>query len=194
MVMRHNNLRDYEATLLREVCRDVKVEPDLLPLGGSGTKSRNKAEKARPDVSAVGIWTPMERTFLDVRVTNPNSASYSDKSIEQIYETHEKEKKQMYNDRILHVEKGSFTPLVFTTTGGMGPEATKYHKQVARLISAKRNEEYSDVVNWIRTKVRFALLKSTLIAIRGDRGRKKRETPIADTSLNLIPECSSYEV
>ena len=194
VVMRHNNLRDYEATLLREVCRDVKVEPDLLPLGGSGTKSRNKAEKARPDVSAVGIWTPMERTFLDVRVTNPNSASYSDKSIEQIYETHENEKKQMYNDRILHVEKGSFTPLVFTTTGGMGPEATKYHKQVARLISAKRNEEYSDVVNWIRTKVRFALLKSTLIAIRGDRGRKKRETPIADISLNLIPECSSYEV
>ena len=196
VVMRHNNLRDYEATLLREVCHDVKVEPDLLPLGASGTTSRNKANKARPDVSAIGIWSPMERTFLDVRVTNPNSASYLDKSIDQIYEVHEKEKKQMYNDRVLHVEKGSFSPLIFTTTGGMGPEATKYHKQVARLISAKRNEEYSDVVNWIRTKVRFALLKSTLIAIRGERGKKRKgsDTPIADMSLNLIPERSTYEV
>lgn len=102
----------------------------------------------------------------------------------------------MYNDRVLHVEKGSFSPLIFTTTGGMGPEATKYHKQVARLISAKRNEEYSDVVNWIRTKVRFALLKSTLIAIRGERGKKRKgsDTPIADMSLNLIPERSTYEV
>ena len=136
VVMRHNNLRDYEATLFREVCRDVKVEPDLLPLGASGTTSRNKANKARPDVSAIGIWSPMERTFLDVRVTNPNSASYLDKSIDQIYEVDEKEKKQMYNDRVLHVEKGSFSPLIFTTTGGMGPEATKFHKQVARLISA----------------------------------------------------------
>jgi hypothetical protein len=147
-------------------------------------------------VSAVGIWSPMERTFLDVRVTNPNSASYLDKTIDQVYDLHENEKKQMYNDRILHVEKGSFSPLFFTTTGGMGPEATKYHKQIAQLISRKRNETYSDVVNWIRTKVRFALLNSTLISIRGDRGKKRRnsDTPIADLSLNLIPERLTYEV
>ena len=194
--MRHNNIRDFEASLLREVCRDVKVEPELLPLGNTGTRSRNTADKARLDVSAVGIWSPMERTFLDVRVTHPNSPSYRDKTIEQIYIHHENEKKQMYNDRIIHVEKGSFSPLIFTTSGGMGPEATRYHKRIAELISTKRNESYSDVVNWIRTKVRFALLNSTLIAFRGERGRKRsgENTPLADISLNLIPEHSAYEV
>ena len=138
----------------------------------------------------------MERAFLDVRVTHPNSPSYRDKTIEQIYTQHENEKKQMYNDRIIHVEKGSFSPLIFTTSGGMGPEATRYHKRIAELISAKRNESYRDVVNWIRTKVRFALLNSTLIALRGERGRKRRsdETTLADISLNLIPEHSAYEV
>ena len=72
------------------------------------------------------------------------------------------------------MEKGSFTPLIFSTTGGMGPEATKYHKRVAELIPAKRGEIYSDVVNHIRTRIRFSLLKSVLVAVRGDRGRLER--------------------
>ena len=53
--MRHNNIRDFEASLLKEVCKDVKVEPELLPVGNTGVLSRNVAEKARLDVSAVGV-------------------------------------------------------------------------------------------------------------------------------------------
>ena len=34
--MRHNNIRDFEANLLTEVCKDVKVEPELLPIGDRG--------------------------------------------------------------------------------------------------------------------------------------------------------------
>ena len=30
--MRHNNIRDLEASMLREVCKDVKVEPEFLPM------------------------------------------------------------------------------------------------------------------------------------------------------------------
>ena len=52
----------------------------------------------------------------------------------------------------------------------MGPEATRYHKRVVELISSKRGEKYSDVVNHIRTRIRFSLLKSVLIAVRGERG------------------------
>ena len=194
--MRHNNIRDFEATLLKEVCKDVKVEPVLLPIGNSENQSRNHAEKARLDVSAVGIWSSMERTFLDVRVMHPNSPSYIEKTPEQIYHQHEREKKRTYNDRVLQVEKGSFTPLIFTTTGGMGPECTKYHKRVAELISVKRGESYSDVMNYIRTRIRFSLLKCTLIAVRGERGRRRRgdDTSLSDLSLNLIPEHATYEV
>ena len=39
-----------------------------------------------------------------------------------MYRENEMEKKRAYGDSILNVEKGSFNPLVFTTTGGMGPE------------------------------------------------------------------------
>ena len=67
--MRHNRVRDLEASILKDVCKDVKTEPELMPVGGSNITSLNTSEKARLDVSAVGIWSPMERTFLDVRVT-----------------------------------------------------------------------------------------------------------------------------
>ena len=53
--MRHNNLRDFEASLLSEVCKDVKIEPDLLPIGNTPMQSANRALKARLDVSAVGV-------------------------------------------------------------------------------------------------------------------------------------------
>ena len=195
VAMRHNNIRDFEAKLLKEVCRDVKVEPELLPIGAE-TLSRNTADKARLDVSAVGIWSPMERTFLDVRVMHPNSASYIDKSPDQIYLQHEREKKRKYNDRVLQVEKGSFSPLIFSTTGGMGPESTRYHKKVAELIAVKRGESYPDVMNYIRTSICFSLLKSVLIAVRGERGKRRRvaAAPLSDLSLNLIPERTTYEV
>ena len=94
---------------------------------------------------------------------------------------------------MIQVEKGTFTPLIFSTTGGMGPEATKYHKRVAEVISKKKKEEYPDVIKHMRTRIRFAILRGTLIAIRGDRGRlKRRRTPVSELDYNLIPD--SYEI
>ena len=55
VIMRHNQIRDLEAVLLKDVCKDVRVEPELLPLGNSRVNSSNTAVKARLDVSAVGI-------------------------------------------------------------------------------------------------------------------------------------------
>ena len=119
---------------------------------------------------------------------HPNSPSYRNKDISQVYIQHEKEKKRAYNDRIIHVEKASFTPIVMSTFGGMGPEADRFHQRLATLISVKRNETYASVVNFIRTRLRFCLLKSVLMSIRGVRGRSVREkiSPISSLSFNLI--------
>ena len=126
-------------------------------------------------------------------MSNFNSPSYRDKKPEKIYELKEREKKYAYNQRVIQVEKGTFTPLIFSTTGGMGPEASKYHKRVAEMISKKKKEDYPDVMRHIRTRIRFAILRGTLIAIRGDRGRfKRRRTPVSELDYNLIPD--SYEI
>ncbi len=75
-----------------------------------------------------------------------------------------------YNDRILQIEKSSFVPLVYTTTGGMGPQCEAVHKRLAERIAEKRNEKYSHVMNHIRTRLRFALLKTVVTSMRGFRG------------------------
>ena len=193
--MRHNALRDLNADLQREVCKDVDVavEPQLLPLeneivdGASG-------DRAAPDISSRGIWSAFERTFFDVRVLHPNAPSYQSSSLSSLYSNHEKEKMRKYNSRILTVEKGSFTPLVYTTFGGWAPQAVRYHKRLAQMIAAKKNEEYHHVMNHVRTRIRFALLRSVLVAVRGERGKRKLPSqPISSVSFNMVSEARSYE-
>ena len=159
-----------------------------MPLANDNIVTGNQAKSARLDVSGIGIWGPMQKTFLDIRVMHPNAPSYINKDIPQVYKAHESEKKRTYNERIIQIEKGSFTPIVVSTFGGMGEEAELYHKRLAQLISEKRNETYSHVVNYIRTRLRFCLLKSVLTSLRGVRGRAVNDkiTPISNLSFNLI--------
>ena len=192
--MRHNAIRDAEAKLMREVCKDVNIEPNLIPTEGDRDIQGNIAAGARLDISARGMWSPCEKTFFDVRITHPNTESNRTKSIAQIYKQHESEKKRMYNDRVLNVERASFTPLVFTTSGGMGPECERLNKRLAEMIAAKRKETYSDVMRHVRTILRFAMLRSILVAIRGIRGKiSEDESNLHDVSFNLIPRVPCYE-
>ena len=129
-----------------------------------------------------------------MRVLHPNSPSYLSKSLDQLYKAHEKEKMRKYSSRILTVEKGSFTPLIYTTFGGWGPQATRYHQRLAEKIAKKRNEDYPRVMNYMRTRVRFSLLRSVLVAVRGERGKTTKDAkPLASTSFNMIPEALQYE-
>ena len=189
VINRHDRIRDLEAELMREAgCVDVQTEPHLLPLADEQLVRGNRTENARLDVSGIGVWGPMQKTFLDVRVTHPNAPTHIDKEMAQVYRTQELEKKRAYNERIIQVEKGSFTPIVVSTFGGMGKEAEAYHKRLAQLISNKRNETYSHVVNYVRTRLRFCLLKTVLTSVRGVRGKSSQVkiTPISDLSFNLI--------
>ena len=78
----------------------------------------NLADRARLDVSARGLWSGYERTFVDIRVTHPTANTNMTKSLEAVYISQEKEKKRAYNRRVIDVEKGTFTPLVFTRLVG----------------------------------------------------------------------------
>ncbi len=195
--LRHNRLRDTEALLMKEIAKDVQIEPMLLPVGNTQlAPGTTRQPQARLDISARGIHSPCDRSFFDVKVTHPGCASNQGKSLEQLYEKSEKEKKTKYNDRILQVEKASFSPLVFTTSGGMGPECEKLNKKIAQRMSTttRRKEHYSKIMNHIRTRLRFALLKSVLVAVRGYRGTcRGEEIEISEIDFNLIPEGKCYE-
>ena len=103
--MRHNELRNLTAKLLKEVCKDVATEPLLTPL----------------------------------TVTLTIAKRFANQNLHKAYETNEKEKKKAYNERVMEVEHGTFTPLIFAATGGMGRECSKFFTQLAETIADKRN-------------------------------------------------------
>ena len=74
------------------------------------------------------------------------------------------------------MEHGSFTPLVFTTNGGMGRECQHFLTTLAEKISRKKHQQYSEVINWLRTKLSFAVIRSLVLALRGYRGKPKTIT------------------
>ena len=89
--MRHNAIRDTEAKLLKEVCKDIKIEPSLIPTDADVIHG-NVSENARLDISAIGIWSQYQKTFMDVRVTHPTADSHIVKTTEALYRENEREK------------------------------------------------------------------------------------------------------
>ena len=170
--IRHDEIRDLTAQLLSEVCSDVKVEPDLQPVpeGVSFTASANVSEGARLDVAMNGFWGGrFERSFVDVRVFNPHAPTNRLGSLPSMYLKHENEKKRLYEQRVREVEFASFTPLVLSATGGMAKQATIFYKRLASLLASKREFRYSQMMNWLRCRLSYSLLRSAIQCIRGAR-------------------------
>ena len=186
IIQRHNELCDLKAEMLKMVCYDVEVEPVLQEITGEVlTRGTNKAPDARLDIHARGFWERQKSAFFDVRVCHPNADSYKDLSPKQIYHQHENEKKHMYADRVMEVEQATFTPLVFTTTGGMAEECRRYHSRLAELLTDKKGEEYATTISWIRTKVSFAMLRSALLCLRGSRTTRRISTNLQNNDFAL---------
>ena len=72
----------------------------------------------------------------------------------------------------MEVEHGTFTPLVFTSTGVMSHECSVFHKALATKISEKRGERYEIIMRYLRVKLSFLAVKSTLLCLRGSRSTK----------------------
>ena len=67
----------------------------------------------------------------------PNASGYCSLSLSSAYKRQEDAKKREYGQRVREVEHGVFTPLVLTSTGGMGREATVFYKRLADLLCSQ---------------------------------------------------------
>ena len=112
----------------------------------------------------------------------PTEISLSPK---EIYGQHENGKKPQYASRVMAVEQGTFTSVVFTTTGGMAEECKRYHNRLAKLLAIKKEENYVRTsVSWLRAIVSFGILRSALLCLRGSRGRR-RNVDLQDTDIRI---------
>ena len=151
--LRYNELRDFTANALSEMCSGVCVcvcvEPSLQTLSGE-TLTFSTAiveDGARLDVSADGFWGGHhQRVYFDV---NPTAPSYCATSVPSLYRRFEKEKRRKYEQRIREVELSSF--------GGMSRCTHIVYKHLAYLLSLKSGISFCNVVAWLRCSLSFSL-------------------------------------
>jgi len=173
--LQHNEVRDLVADCLKEAhFSGVETEPELQELQGESfkLKSANKDDEARSDVKCIGFWTRMRQAYFDIKVVSPFAKSNSSLTPAQLYRKSEQEKIREYAARIRDVEHADFSPLVYTTTGAMAPRTEQVFKKVGEKMAELKEIPYSVVCGWLRCRFSFALLRTTLICLRGTRKRK----------------------
>ena len=88
--------------------------------------SANTKDNARLDVKATSFFRNGQTAFFDVRKTNVNAESNKDLPMEAILRKAENEKKRVYHRRVIEIEQGTFTPLVFGTNGAIWRKNVKF--------------------------------------------------------------------
>ncbi|XP_068723901.1 uncharacterized protein [Montipora capricornis] len=171
VAQRHDGVRNLLTSLVGKVCSNVEVEPQLQPLDNErfNLRSAVTSPEARLDFKAGGFWSRGVTAFFDVRVTHVNSKCNQGKTTSTIFKEQEEEKTRKYQQRVLDVEMGSFTPLVFGTNGGMGVDCNCFLKRLAEKLSEKNEEPYHTTISWIRTLLPFEILRSVHTCVRGSR-------------------------
>ena len=93
---RRNGLRDLNAKILPEVCKNIEIKPKLTPLKAEELDNRtaNTTKEARLDLNqdlAPGVWERGQQAFLDLRVFDPNACrSLNKNNLEQSKRSHGK--------------------------------------------------------------------------------------------------------
>ena len=153
----------------------------LLPLQGEHMQyaTANNATEARVDISARGFWTRGQKAFMDIRIFDPMANCHRDRTLDSCHTTNEQTKIREYEERIINVDQGSFTPLVFTTSGGMGPRAKCFYSRLAEVLSEKKHQPRNQIVTWMRCRLSFSLLRSALLCLRGTRHSSPTTTDTA---------------
>ena len=86
-----------------------------------------------------------------------------------MFDSNEKQKKAAYNQQVIDIEHGSFTPVVLSAYGGFGRETERFISMLIVKVSEKRDIPVSVIANYIRVKLSFILVRSQVICIRGSR-------------------------
>ena len=114
-----------------------------------------------------------------MRICDTNSRSYGNTSSSKILERHDKEKKDKYETACLD-RRRDFTPLVYSVDGMASKDARTAERRIAWLLVKKWSRTYSDMANFIRTRMSLAIVRSNTLLLRDDRTSPMRRCTPSD--------------
>ena len=82
----------------------------------------------------------------DVRILNHFAQTHLRQKLENSFSNNEKEKKRSYGQRVIDVEHGSFTPLIFSSHWGYRRETDRFFSVLAEKLSTKKDISYGETV------------------------------------------------
>ena len=83
--IRHNDLRDLTANMTSEVYNDTEIEHKVTPLSGEKLQGRmsSNSNEARVNIRTRGFRKREQQAFFSIRVFDPNTSPYRNKSPQQ---------------------------------------------------------------------------------------------------------------
>jgi len=163
ITQRHNEVRDLLHDLSTIVWHQVIKEPIIQ-------ESSPNQEALIGDLSARGVWQPQATAVFDIRDIDSDAPSYLSRPVESVLKSAEREKKLKYNTAC-ESKHSSFTPLCTTVDGTLGTEMSHFIKKLADQLSDKWSQPYSITLQWLKTKLSFALIRATNLCILGSRSK-----------------------
>ena len=106
MYGRHNKTRDLNCDLLEKAgLKQVKCEPVITETDENGENG------LRADWGVRGFWESQKMALFDVCILNPDAPSFKAKTLESIFETRKKIKKNTYSEAA-KLKRATFTPFI----------------------------------------------------------------------------------
>ena len=87
--------------------------------------------------------------------------------------------------KMMDVEMGTFTPLVFGTNGSMALDYQNFLRSLANKPSTKNDEPYASVISWLRIQLSFSVLRTVHKCVRGSRYPFKSREVSEDFTLTV---------
>ena len=165
ITQRHNEIRDAVGDLASLVWGSVKREPVV-----KDTSDDDSGETLIADLCVRGVWLPQTEALFDIRVIDTDAQSYLSQPPSSVLFAAETEKKRKYLDAST-ARRAHFTPLCFSVDGLVGVEAASFLKRLAFCLCARWERSHADVISWIRTRLAFAILRATVLCVRGSHTR-----------------------
>ena len=185
--IRHNKVRDLQPLyyLKYVIMLQLNLIFSLFPENiWTCLLTANTDANARLDIAADSVWGGrFERSYFDVRVFNPFAQSNLQTSLDAVYRRHKLDKIHQYDQRLREVKYLSFTPLIFSSSRGMGKVATTFYKRIASMLAEKKHFPPSMSIGLIRCRISYALLRSSIMCIREARSLLSR--PVLDSPFDL---------
>ena len=162
VIHRHNEVRDAIGDLASMVRSKVRREPIVRDADYSSGSTALVA-----DLGIRGVWLPQAEALFDVRIIDTDAQSYLDHTPRKVLQNAE-EKKTKYG-AACEERHALFTPLCCSVDGMLGGEAEVFMKVIGERLASKWDQSYDEVMGWIRARLTFAILRSSILCIRGSR-------------------------